>query len=519
MNDAVHRRWEFAVKGCSVLLALALIVLLTQTGYAAWHLMHKAIPADAAKSDTPEPDTLALATEARHLAQLGHAALAGGAVREQFHHTRSKVAAHIQHLMARITATPQLQDSATALISAWAEMDTAAGSLYNTLEALQEMAAQHTQFLDQMPTIKTQIDALVREMVSSGAAASQVYLALHQVVLIDEIARRVDSIRTGGDTAALDAAELVQEIATFDRVLTGLRHGDTEIALDQLQGRKILTALAQIEAQWVQLRARLEMIAQQAPTRLAAQSAVSSLNHGADAVLVSTREMERPLPVARLWIGGPWMGLATTVLALLSAVGVWQALLRRHRHQNEQTAQLRHREQEAFAQLLDEMGALAEGDFTIKATFSEGTTGALADAINFIAQQVGARIQAMTTAVLPMPGQVEDALQMARRLAEVSQYQIQELSAALDKVQQISPRMDTILPQISLTSESTRQASLDAARECVELATDLAAMIETVHTVSTQLTDEARNAEQSLDALVQSTTALRKAANAFILPP
>jgi len=514
MNDDGRREWGSAVRGCAALLALALAALLTQTGIVAWSTMR------AAATQADEPDILELPAAARHLARLGHTALDGTPVAVEFAQTRNQVAAHVQQLMAQMAATPHLQTDANTLISTWAEMDTAAGQLHGNLNALEEIAARYAQCLDLIAPFKTQLDALVREMVASGSTASQTYLALHQVVLADEMARHAGTIRTGGDSAALEAMELTHNITVFDRVLAGLRHGDAEMALHRLQGNKTLAALAQVEAQWKTLRPLLNAIAQQASVQLAAYSALATLEHGADTLLASASSLPQP-PIHVLLKIAPWTGFTAAILALLSSVGLWQALLRRRRHWHEQAAQLRHREQDAFAQLLDEMGALAEGDFTIKATFSEDATGALADSVNFIAQQLGARIQAMTTAVAPMPHQAEEALQMVSRLSEVNQYQVQELESAQTKFQQIGALMERMLVIFSdLTGPGPdRPAALETARECAELAADLAAMIETVLSTSTQLADEAGQSTQSLEALMQSVLPLRRAADSFILPP
>jgi len=509
MNNATHRSWGAAVKGCAAVLTLALMALSVQVGVAVWQ----------ATSRAAVPSALDLPAGARHLARLGRAALEGLPVNEEFGDTRSKVAAHVQQLMAQMAAASYLKGNVNSLLSAWAEIDTAAGQLDESFNALQQMAAHHAQFVEQIPVLKNRIDELVREMIASGSDASQVYLVLHQIVLIDGMVQQVNVICSGGDTAALDAVELVQDIAAFDRVLTGLRRGDSEMALRRLQGQKNRAGLTRIEAQWKPLRSLLDTIAQQASAQLAASSAVTALERGADALLASASSLHQYASLQLLLGGGtPWTGLASAILALLSGLGLWQALLRRRVYWDDQAAQLRHREQEAFAQLLDEMGALAEGDLTVKATFSEDATGALADSVNFIAQQLGARIQAMTTTVMPMPEQAEDARRMAIQLSEVGQYQMQELGAALARVQQINPCMERILAQINSPAESGRQAALETARECAELATDLAVMIETVHTISTKLAEEAGQAVQSLDALAQSAALLREAASGFILP-
>jgi len=512
-NAATHRRWGAAVKGSAALLALAVLALIVQVGAAVWQAAPGRLP-DA--SGVIAEAARLVPAEARHLALLGRAAVGGAAVEEDFRNTRAKLTSHVQQLMAQIADNPAQQQRARPVISAWAEIETTAGQLYDNLNLLQEMAVRERQCLDLIPDFKARLDTLVREMVSSGSVASQVYLALHQIVLLDEMTARVAAIHTGGESAAHDAGELPQEIATFARVLGGLQRGDAEMALRRLQGRRARAALAQVAAQWEPLRLLLEQIAQQAPARVTAQSAALALERGADTLLTSVawlaQPAPRPAPQGLPWLGLLWAGIGAGALALLSGSGLWQALRRRRRYWNEQAAQQRHREQDAFAQLLDEMGALAEGDLSIKASFSEDATGALADAVNFIAQQLGARIQALSAPITAMNADAEAARGMAIQCAEVSQYQLQELDAALARLRTLHAGVDALLARMTTPSDR------DAARECASLCTDLTAMLETLHSVTARLGTEAARGVASLDALAQSVAAQREAAAGFILP-
>jgi len=520
MNEATHRAWGVAVKGCAGALALSLAALLAQLGHAFWQAT-----TGAGSDERGTPVTVValhgLPIEARHLARLGRAALDGVAIEDEFRSARSLVGTQVQQLMMQMAAT-ELQAQVQPLISAWAELETAAGRLYASLGTVQEMAARERQWFEQEADFKAQLDALAREMVASGAVASQVYLALHQLVLLDEISARVDSIRSGNERAVLAAAELTQEVAAFARVLTGLQRGDAGIALRRLQGRRTRIALAQVMAQWEALRPLLDDIAQHAPTRMLAHSAVVALERGADTLLDLSGPLAQraaaPPPLASPGIARLWVALGTGALTLLSGIGLWQALLRRRRHWNEHAALQRHREQDAFAQLLDEMGALAEGDLTVKATFSEGSAGALADAINFVTQQLGARIQGMTAAAAPIAAKSEQALGAAIQLSEVSQYQREELDAALAKVQQLSLCVSALAAQMVAEDGPDRQAVQIAANECAHACVDLAAMLGTAHTVTARLAGEAAQAVEALDTLAQSAAALSESADGFVLP-
>jgi len=518
MNAATHRRWGAAVKACATMLTLAVLALLIQMGVAAWQSV-PGRPFNAA--DAVTETTRILPTQTRHLALLGRAAVGGASVEEEFRDTRARLTAQARQLMEQITANPELQQHTRPLISAWSEIETSAGQLDDSLDALREMDARERQCLDLIPVFKAELDTLVREMVATGSVASQVYLALHQIVLLDEMTARVAAIHTGGESAAHDAGELPQEIATFARVLGGLQRGDAEMALRRLQGRRARAALARVETQWEPLRPLLEQIAQQAPARLAAQSAARALEHGADALLTASAHLAQhaspPAPQGPLWLNFLWTGVGAGALALLAGPGLWLALRHRRRRWDEQDARQRQREQDAFARLLDEMGALAEGDLSIKATFSEDSVGALAEAINFIAQQLAARIQALSAPITSVGTYTEAARRAAIQCSELSQYQLQELDAALLRLRALRGGLDAIAPRI--TASDCGEATLDTARECAASCTDLMAMLNTLHTVTTRMGAETARGVALLDALAQSAAAQREAADSFTLPP
>jgi len=515
MNETTHQAWGAGVKGCAVVLLLSLSALLAQLGYALWQL--KMDVADA-ESGMPEMAQARqhLPVQARHLARLARAALDGAVIGEEFGSVRAQISTQVRQLLAQMDAGPELQARTPPLVSAWAEMETAAGRVYERLDVLRDMADRERQWFDQMEGFKARLDALVREMAASGAAASQVYLALHQLVLLDEMNGRVGRIRSGDERAALEAGELAQEAAAFARVLAGLQRGDAEMALRRLQGRRTRAALAQVTAQWESLHALLDGIVQQAPTRLLLHSAVLALERGADVVLELSAGLAQTSATPPLRASSEstrlWAALGTAVLALLSGMELWQALLRRRRDWNESAARRRLREQDAFAQLLDEMGALAEGDLTVKASFSEGAAGALADAINFISQQLGARIQTVVAAAMTVTDNAGQVRSKSVQLAQVTQYQCEELDAALAKLRQISACVDVLVAQMAT------EANLQAVHTCTHACADLAAMLETVHTVTTGLADEAAQAVVAVDVLAQSAASLGESAAGFVLP-
>jgi len=82
------------------------------------------------------------------------------------------------------------------------------------------------------------------------------------------------------------------------------------------------------------------------------------------------------------------VSILSGLLALAALAGLIWSLGRANRLRYQTTKELNDRNQEAIMRLLDEMGSLAEGDLTVKATVTEDMTGAIADSINFAVEQL-----------------------------------------------------------------------------------------------------------------------------------
>ena len=127
-----------------------------------------------------------------------------------------------------------------------------------------------------------------------------------------------------------------------------------------------------------------------------------------------------------------------------SIVGLLFSLDRAQRKRYQTTMELNNRNQEAIMRLLDEMGSLAEGDLTVKATVTEDMTGAIADSINFAveaAAQPGDDDQRHRRCRWPSSAQETQATAM--HLAEAAEHQAQEITSASDRDQRNRGRRST----------------------------------------------------------------------------
>lgn len=113
--------------------------------------------------------------------------------------------------------------------------------------------------------------------------------------------------------------------------------------------------------------------------------------------------------------------------------------------------------------LLDEMGSLAEGDLTVKATVTEDMTGAIADSINFAIEQLRSLVQTITDTSVQVASSAQETQATAMHLAEAAEHQAQEITSASSRISEIAASID----QVSKNSAE----SAEVAQRSVQIAT------------------------------------------------
>src|SRR3546814_10698373 len=149
------------------------------------------------------------------------------------------------------------------------------------------------------------------------------------------------------------------------------------------------------------MRTDLDAILGTSQNLFRAQSAADAIATGSDKLLTDSETLFGALTAFGSLkdtsiIGGVWVSIASGILLLVSLIGLYFSTRRAERKRYETTMELNNRNQEAIMRLLDEMGSLAEGDLTVKATVPEDITGAIADSHNFAVEQPRSLVQTRT---------------------------------------------------------------------------------------------------------------------------
>ncbi len=120
--------------------------------------------------------------------------------------------------------------------------------------------------------------------------------------------------------------------------------------------------------------------------------------------------------------------------------------------------------QQAILRLMNEMGDLADGDLTVRATVSEDITGAIADSVNYTIEELSVLVRRINDAAIRVTAATESAQRTSGELLEATERQSREIQEAGDTVQRMAQSM-TDSSERALQSAQVARRSLESARK------------------------------------------------------
>jgi twitching motility protein PilJ len=476
-----------------VLLLVSVAIFGLNTGYATY-LGGKLAGAGSSAAD--------LQVLSQQLANQGREAVAGEAdAFTAFKATKSQTDNHVASLQDGYGNQQGVSGEIAEVAQTWAPLAKNAEQLIASERAVLGLAGNANRFTSQVPNLQAQLDEVVRAMSAAGAASSQVYIALRQVVLASTMARRVTEIQAGGAGAALAGDALRRDAGVFDSVLKGLREGGTA-NVQRVTSPGSLAALNQADTLWQEMKKDVDAILASSQNLFAAQSAAASITSGSDELLADSQKLFNAFTAfgsvkdTRLFPNF-WLGVISGAVALLSIGGLLFSLYRAQQRRFDSTKELNDRNQEAIMRLLDEMGSLAEGDLTVKATVTEDMTGAIADSINFAVEQLRSLVQTITDTSVQVASSAQETQATAMHLAEAAEHQAQEINSASDRINEMAESIN----QVSKNSAE----SAEVARRSVQIAANGAGVVRQTIAGMDSIRDQIQETSKRIKRLGESS--------------
>lgn len=361
-------------------------------------------------------------------------------------------------------------DALANLVETWKPIDRSAQSIVEREELVLGLADTAAQFSSRVPQLQAKMDLMIRQMMDSGSSSLQVYTAVRQLVLADRMLRRVTVILQGGAGAVSAADAFSRDAQVFAQVLAGLDRGNAEMGLRRIDNAAARRTLEQVNALFAETQQDIDRILEASTDLFEVKEASGQIFQDSALLLDAARNLNiafNNLPQTRTF-PGLWIGIGFGVLAVLSLVGLlfslWRAQSRRLRDQQERNQ----RNQESILRLLDEMGSLAEGDLTVKATVTEEITGAIADSINFAVEALRSLVQTINETAVQVAAAAQETQATAMQLADAAEHQAQQISSASSKINEIAQSIDAV-SRNSAESAEVAQRSVQIATKGAEV--------------------------------------------------
>ncbi len=363
-----------------------------------------------------------------------------------------------QALTGNPAAFDALADSKTSLSNVLATLDQGDGSLPATrggarveLDAFMKSAnktLQDVQTLQDGRTglvtlgatvakidkVNTELRGLTQTLTETLGAAQQQH-AISLALSVERIGR--------------DASELLGVEVTVNQVAQlGI---DTIAAEDSLNGLPETNAnVVRTQKLFDSYRSSVEVLVSQVLNLVAAKNASKAIVDDSDALLAGAQRLVNAYQsstISRLTTLAP---LLFGLLLLVSLLLLFKTYTDETRQRATEASRVNSQNQNAILRLMNELGDLADGDLTVRATVTEDVTGAIADSLNYTTEEFRKLVTRITAAVEQMGGATRDAEAVSKGLLDATQKQANEIQGAGEAVE--------------LMARSIKEVDLSAAR-------------------------------------------------------
>jgi twitching motility protein PilJ len=358
------------------------------------------------------------------------------------------------------------------LDKAWAPLNLNATKILDGKEQVLSTAQTAAEFNDKIPGMNSRMEEVVKILAERNGSPLQVQIASRELLLADRMQRRVQSILQGGEQGQMATEGLQRDAQLYGAVLTGLISGNPDLNIRAMDNANAKGILVEINESWNALvndpvkKLLDSSSALQVVKEAADQASIDSQTMLLKADPVSQRigELQSARPFPNLLLGG-----VAALLAIFLVVLIVASQIRGQRQRYQVTAELNQRNQEAILRLLDEMGSLAEGDLTVRATVTEDITGAIADSVNFAVEALRSLVTTINDTAMHVSTSAQETQATAMHLAEAAEHQAQQITSASAAINEIAVSIDEV-------SKNSAE-SADVAQRSVQIASKGAGIV------------------------------------------
>ncbi len=343
------------------------------------------------------------------------------------------------------------------------DVRTGASGVLDARGAITDAVAAREAVAETMPGLLTDVGNLGGLLDAEALDA-----AMRQIAGLDiagtEIIQDTQSLALGlGDADEL-ARRLTANEQFMSQVVRGFSEGDESLGLTPIDATDSAELLGAIGASQARIRDAVGSAVSAAPQVAAADTAAGQARSAAQSLSDATRGLGGSTSGEAATGLPSWLPLALLGAALLAAVLllVFHRMGGGAREAANELAEKNARNQQAILRLLDELGSLADGDLTVKATVTEEITGAIADSINYAIEALRELVMTIDGTATRVDETAQQTQASAKHLAQASENQSRQVYAATESIANMASSIEEV--------SGNAERSADVARHSVEIA-------------------------------------------------
>jgi twitching motility protein PilJ len=370
-----------------------------------------------------------------------------------------------------ITQNVEVEPTIKKLAESWTRVQKNANDILTRRANVGSFTDTAVKFLEKIGPLSVRSDQLVKSLSDVNAPQDQIYVAGRQVALAERLSRRLTEVQAAGENAPSARDGFLRDSQQFSRTLDGLQAGNPELNITAVRNAEGLQILQEVKSIYSDIGGYVDDITKGSDDVFAVKESSGDLFLNSASLLSNAKNVEQAFakqPEKRV-LPSVLASVVSGILAALSVVGLLLLTYRDQQRRYKVTADLNQRNQEAILRLLDEMGSLAEGDLTVRATVTEDITGAIADSINFAVEALRSLVTTINETAVQVAAAAQETQATAMHLAEAAEQQAQQITSASAAINEIAVSIDEV-------SKNSAE-SADVAQRSVQIAGKGAAIV------------------------------------------
>ncbi len=281
------------------------------------------------------------------------------------------------------------------------------------------------------------------------------------------------SQRTSKNANAMLATELInpevvfllgKDVSTFNEIVKSFLDGNPDLQVRSVTTTALADKLGQIQILFKDFETVVSAFSKNMQPLVNTRLANQAIVRDSEKLLTDTQSLADQYKNS---VGGVIVGIVELVFIIIALA----SLLLLVRVFNQESVKRRlvseaenRKNQDAILRLLNEMGDLADGDLTIRASVTEDLTGAIADSINFTIEELRTLITGINRATEKVNASSAEAQSISTELLSAAERQSKEIETTNRNVAQIVSSIQGV-SSTAAESANVAKTSLTAAEQ------------------------------------------------------